>query len=83
VHGVGQIYFLKRKDYMIYLNGMAGIAFFNYNYSQNSGILGDTHIFLPSIHAGIGFKSYWAESSGYFIETGIGGPYLINAGVFF
>lgn len=83
MHGVGQIYFLKRKDYMIYLNGMAGIAFFNYNHSQNSGILGDTQVFLPSAHAGIGFKSYWSDNSGYFIETGIGGPYLINAGVFF
>ncbi|MFN5628406.1 MAG: hypothetical protein ACK48W_03885 [Bacteroidota bacterium] len=79
VHGVGQIYLIKNKEYVLYLNGMAGLAYFDEYPNTFQG----APSVLPSIHCGIGFKSSWADGSGYFIETGIGGPYLINAGVFF
>jgi hypothetical protein len=84
VHGVGQIYLVKKQSFIIYLNGMAGFAVFdNYNVSNSGTFVGNNEVVLPSIHAGFGFKSFWSGSSGYFIETGIGGPYLINAGIFF
>lgn len=82
VHGVGQIYIIKNKEYVVYLNGMAGLAYFE-TYRNFSQYGPQDRTVLPSIHCGIGFKSYWSGTSGYFIETGIGGPYLINAGVFF
>lgn len=87
LHGLMQIYLHNSDKFKLYLNGMAGIALFDYYpsiyYGDSSFYVGTANGILPSIHLGLGIKSFWAENSGYFIETGMGGPYLLNAGVFF
>jgi hypothetical protein len=76
IHGILQAVIYKEGKKEIYMNAMGGLAFFD-----------NTDIYfnevLPSVHAGIGYKYFAGNNYGLFIETGLGGPYLINTGIFF
>ena len=76
IHGILHAVIYKEGKNEMYMNAMGGLAFFD-----------NTNIYfnevLPSVHAGIGYKYFAGNNYGLFIETGLGGPYLINTGIFF
>lgn len=79
-----QFNFNKDNDDFFYLNLMGGIGYFDGNANSRSfnGIISD--MYLPMAHIGLGGKHFFAnKSSGVFYEAGLGGPYLLNVGVFF
>ena len=79
VHGILQGVIYKEGKSEMYLNGMGGLAFFN-----GSALgFGNKDEVLPSAHVGLGYKYFAGNNTGFFIETGLGGPYLINTGIFF
>jgi hypothetical protein len=77
VHGILQGVIYKEGKSEMYLNAMGGLAFFDNTKSNFSDNI------LPSAHLGIGYKYFTGNNYGFFIETGLGGPYLINTGIFF
>jgi len=77
IHGVLQAVIYKEGKSEMYLNALGGLAFFEKNISNFSDNI------LPSAHVGIGYKYFTGNNYGFFIETGLGGPYLINTGIFF
>jgi hypothetical protein len=39
--------------------------------------------YLFSMHAGLTYKHFINDRIGFFVESGLGGPYFVNTGVFF
>jgi hypothetical protein len=79
-----QVIMYESKSDIIYFNALAGLGFFE-DYSPRNifGTVTNNRI-LPMAHVGFGIKHFFNNSrSGLFIESGFGGPYLLNTGFFF
>ena len=82
VHGIVQAILFKTEQTFIYCNALGGFAYFEPYTSQYNYV--ETNKWTPSVHLGLGVKHYIKnETYGWFIESGLGGPYLINTGIFF
>ncbi len=77
IHLILQGVVFRESKSVIYFNIMGGLASFDSDGVSNSNYI------MPSVHLGMGYKNFFSDNCGFFIETGFGGPYLINTGIFF
>ena len=74
-----------KKKNNIYFNIGAGVGYFSdaYTFSFMGEAPYDYFTFSPVGHVGFGYIRTISKNWGIFTEIGFGGPYFLNAGVFF
>ena len=79
-HFVCQLTMINDGKDMLYFTAMAGAGF----YPKKAELFEDAEYdYLFSMHSGLTYKHFIKNSKGFFVETGIGGPYFLNTGLFF